>query len=419
MSREKIGRYQIERAIGRGAMGVVYLAFDPVLERQAAIKVMTTSGEVDEELRTRFFREARSAARLKHPNIIAVYDMGEDRKRPFIAMEFVDGQDLKTLIETRVFIPFERKLDLVIQICRALHYAHRNGVIHRDVKPGNISITHEGQVKILDFGLARLDSSEITRTGMMMGTPYYMSPEQVRGSRDLDGRSDLFSVAVVLYELITHTKPFEADTPTSVIFKIVSDPHTPIKQIFPGCADELERIIDRALAKDRESRFANCEEMADALKGFYQLLPLKLQELRRRMEGLHAQLKKLRNDNANLISLDLLDTSLFEVEEAGADPMATLLTQGVSLEPENDYGCLLLRHARLQQRLDLVARQITEVRPLLEEFDRSRHQLEKNEIEACLTTLAEIFRVQPKNSAALEMQKECQRLLEERGRTQE
>src|SRR2546426_9745433 len=364
MIQERIGRYQIKRTLGRGAMGVVYLAFDPVFDRHSAIKVMTTGGEIDEELRARFFREARSVAKIRHPNIIAIYDMGEDQNRPYIAMEHLEGADLKALIEKKVFIPFEKKLDLIIQTCRGLHYAHQHAVIHRDIKPANIFVTLDGEVRILDFGLARLESSELTRAGMVMGSPYYMSPEQVRGSRDLDGRSDLFSAAVVLYELITYTRPFEADTPTSVIFKIVSDPHTPIKQIFPGCADELERIIDRALAKDRESRFANCEEMADALKGFHQLLPLKLQELRCRMEGVHGQLKKLRNDNANLISLDLIDTSLFEVEEAGADPMATLLTQGVSLEPENDYGCLLLRHARLQQRLELVARQITEVRPL-------------------------------------------------------
>ncbi|HVN78165.1 MAG TPA: serine/threonine-protein kinase, partial [Terriglobia bacterium] len=258
MAQEKIGRYLIERTIGRGAMGVVYLAFDPILDRHSAIKVMTTSGEVDEELRTRFLREARSAAKIRHPNIIAIYDMGEDQNRPYIAMEYLEGEDLKTLIDKRIVIPFEKKINLLIQVCRGLHYAHEHGVIHRDIKPANIFVTKDGEVRILDFGLARLESSELTRAGIVMGTPYYMSPEQVRGARELDGRSDLFSVGVVLYELVSHTKPFEASNMTGVCFKIVSEPHPPISEYLPGCAEELGEIIDRALAKDRSQRYANC-----------------------------------------------------------------------------------------------------------------------------------------------------------------
>src|SRR2546426_6165454 len=266
MIQERIGRYQIKRTLGRGAMGVVYLAFDPVFDRHSAIKVMTTGGEIDEELRARFFREARSVAKIRHPNIIAIYDMGEDQNRPYIAMEHLEGADLKALIEKKVFIPFEKKLDLIIQTCRGLHYAHQHAVIHRDIKPANIFLALDGEVRILDFGLARLESSELTRAGMIMGTPYYMSPEQVRGSRELDGRSDLFSVIVLLYELIAYTRPFEADNLTGVCFKIVSEPHPPISQFLHGCAEELEQIIDRGLSKDRDARFATGEELAEALK---------------------------------------------------------------------------------------------------------------------------------------------------------
>jgi serine/threonine-protein kinase len=257
MAQERIGRYMIKRTLDVVPWELFILPSTPVLDRHSAIKVMTTSGEIDEELRARFFREARSAAKIRHPNIIAIYDMGEDQNRPYIAMEYLEGDDLKTLIEKKVFIPFEKKLDIIIQTCRGLHYAHQHGVIHRDIKPGNIIVTLDGEVRILDFGLARLESSELTRAGMIMGTPYYMSPEQVRGSRELDGRSDLFSVGVLLYELIAYTRPFEADNLTGVCFKIVSEPHPPISQFLHGCAEELEQIIDRALSKDRDARFAS------------------------------------------------------------------------------------------------------------------------------------------------------------------
>ena len=209
MAPKRIGRYQIEGLLGQGSMGVVFKAYDPVLERYAAIKVMNTGVDVDDELRARFFREARSAAKLNHPNIISIYDLGENRKRPFIAMEYVEGEDLRAIIKKRAFIPFSEKLRFVSQICEGLDYAHSNGITHRDIKPGNVFITQYGGLKILDFGLARLASSEMTRSGMLLGSPYYMSPEQVKGSPEIDGRSDLFSVGVLLYELISYTRPFE------------------------------------------------------------------------------------------------------------------------------------------------------------------------------------------------------------------
>ena len=172
MSVEKIGRYEIQGVLGQGAMGVVYKAHDPRLQRYAAIKVMSTVGPVDDEHRTRFFHEARSAAKLNHRNIIAIYDLGEDENRPFIAMEYVEGDDLKNVLEDHAFIPFEEKLRFVIEVCQGLEYAHENGVVHRDIKPGNVFITRDGRLKILDFGLARLASSEMTQAGVIMGSPY-------------------------------------------------------------------------------------------------------------------------------------------------------------------------------------------------------------------------------------------------------
>ncbi|PYV37843.1 MAG: hypothetical protein DMG06_27010 [Acidobacteria bacterium] len=419
MAQERIGRYMIKRTLGRSAMGVVYLAFDPVLDRHSAIKVMTTSGEIDEELRARFFREARSAAKIRHPNIIAIYDMGEDQNRPYIAMEYLEGDDLKTLIEKKVFIPFEKKLDFIIQTCRGLHYAHQHGVIHRDIKPANIFVTLDGEVRILDFGLARLKSSELTRAGMIMGTPYYMSPEQVRGSRELDGRSDLFSVGVLLYELIAYTRPFEADNLTGVCFKIVSEPHPPISQFLQGCAEELVQIIDRALSKDRDARFATGDELADALKGFQQKVPIKLKELRPKVESIEAEFRKLKSSSTHLIDMDLVQPKLLEVEESVTDPTATVITQGVTLGPLNDYGSLLLRQGSLHQRLEAVNRTLEEVSALAELFETGRQQFEKGEVDPSLATLEKILSVQPKNAKALEMQEACRRLLEERRRPEQ
>jgi len=273
MAPKKIGRYKIEGLLGQGTMGVVFKAYDPALERHAAIKIMNTGVNVDDELRARFFREARSAAKLSHPNIISIYELGESRKRPFIAMEYVEGEDLKAIIKSRAFIPLKEKLRWVSHICEGLDYAHGHGVIHRDIKPGNVFITKDGKLKILDFGLARLASSEMTRSGVLLGSPYYMSPEQVKGSQDIDGRSDFFSVGVVLYELLAYRRPFEADTPTSVCFQIVSESHHPIRLVLPGCPAELEHIINRALSKDRETRYQNGSELTAALLELQDQLP--------------------------------------------------------------------------------------------------------------------------------------------------
>src|SRR5262245_21692969 len=208
---QSIGKYAIERELGSGAMGNVFLGYDPNLDRWAAVKIMKT-GVDDETLRSRFFLEARSAAKLDHPNIVRIWDLDTDsEKRPYIAMEYIEGEDLKTIIEEKRFLPFDQKLGIIIQVCRGLHHAHTNGVIHRDIKPGNIRINKNGQAKILDFGLARLESADSsTRTrGCAIGTPYYMSPEQWRGSPDPDRRTDIFSLGAVLYELIAYVRPFE------------------------------------------------------------------------------------------------------------------------------------------------------------------------------------------------------------------
>src|SRR5262249_32129150 len=200
MPPEAIGKYQIVERIGRGGMGMIFKAHDPVLDRPVALKVISSEIEVTDELRARFFREAQACARLSHPNIVTIHDMGEDAGRLYIVMEFLDGEELRHYITTRKLLPLEDKLAVMLQVCDGLHYAHQKGVVHRDIKPGNIFLLRSGQVKILDFGVAQIANSDrgLTRTGLIMGTLRYIAPEQVRGKADY--RSDIFSVGAVFYE---------------------------------------------------------------------------------------------------------------------------------------------------------------------------------------------------------------------------
>ncbi len=381
-------------------MGVVFKAYDPALERHTAIKVMNTGVEVNDELRARFFREARSAAKLNHPNIISIYELGESRKRPFIAMEYVEGEDLKAIIKKRAFIPLKEKLRWVSHICEGLDYAHRHGVIHRDIKPGHIFITKDGKLKILDFGLARLASSEMTRSGMLLGSPYYMSPEQVKGRQDIDGRSDFFSVGVVLYELIAYRRPFEADSPTSVCFQIVSESHHPIPLVLPGCSAELEQIINRALSKDRETRYQNGSELTAALLDFQDQLPRLQEALGKDIESLQAELKKGRKAFKDPLIQGLVDDKLFEPGELALQSDDALM--GFESDPD-DYGSLLLRHSDLKRSLDLAAKKKSEAQQILELFKTARRQFDKNEQDACRSGLEAILKLHPGNAEALRM----------------
>ena len=393
MSVEKIGRYEIQGVLGQGAMGVVYKAHDPRLQRYAAIKVMSAVGPVDDEHRARFFHEARSAAKLNHRNIIAIYDLGEDENRPFIAMEYVEGDDLKNVLEDHAFIPFEEKLRFVIEVCQGLEYAHENGVVHRDIKPGNVFITRDGRLKILDFGLARLASSEMTQAGVIMGSPYYMSPEQARGQPDIDGRSDLFSAGVVLYELVSHHRPFEGDNPTAVCFQIVTEPHRAVSQLVPGCPPELEQIVDRALSKNRDERFQSGSEFSEALTSFSKHISEHIPTLKTKNQVLLLDLEEHRQKSDDAIIQDLLHEGLFE-------PQASETEQS-----SNDLGVLLLRHAELQRCSDiLVQREKTEALLSLNALMAvARSASEQLDLDRCLRALAAVREIAPDQEEALEL----------------
>lgn len=261
-----LGRYQLEKELGKGAMGVVYLGKDPKIGRVVAIKTMALAQEFEpdelEEAKARFFREAETAGRLSHPNIVTMYDAGEEHDLAYIAMEFLKGKDLTPYTKPDNLLPIAKVADIIIKTAEALDYAHGYQVVHRDIKPANIMYEAEtGSVKVTDFGIARITDSSKTKTGMVLGTPSYMSPEQLAGKK-VDGRSDLFSLGVMFYQLAAGQLPFTGDSMATLMFKIASEPHANIRTVNPEISPCLSDVIDRMLEKDVEKRYAKGSEIA-------------------------------------------------------------------------------------------------------------------------------------------------------------
>jgi len=260
-SLEIIGKYRIVAEIGQGATSQVYKAYDPTLDRHIAIKVITAEASGDPTRRRRFEREAQAAALLNHRNIVKVYEFGRDGDRLFIAMELLEGVDLRRAIAEGRLRTLDDKLDVLQQMTEALAFAHRHGIVHRDLKPANIHLLPDGQPKIMDFGLARLRGSDITRSGLVMGTPHYMSPEQVRGEH-VDARSDVFSLGSMSYELISGQKPFDAETVHALLYKVMQASPQPLVTLCPGVPVVLASLLERAMSPAPADRFANAGELA-------------------------------------------------------------------------------------------------------------------------------------------------------------
>jgi eukaryotic-like serine/threonine-protein kinase len=265
---EKFGRYEIVREIGHGAMGVVYEAVDPTIGRKIALKAIRFDGigTTADEAARRFKNEARAAGGLNHPNIVTVYDAGEDSGILYLAMEFIEGSTLEALLRTQRTLATAQTIDIVRQICAGLDFAHAKEIVHRDIKPGNIMLAAHGLVKITDFGIARAGEA-MTITGQVVGTPNYMSPEQVLG-KTLDGRSDLFSVGVMLYEMITGERPFEGQSITTIMYKIVHETPIPPRKLNSTIHPGLSAVTEKSLAKAAEDRFPNGAELARALQNY-------------------------------------------------------------------------------------------------------------------------------------------------------
>jgi serine/threonine protein kinase len=264
MDRERIGKYEIVGELGRGTMGEVYKARDPVLNRFVALKTLGVRAAPGDETLQRFQREAQAAAVLNHPNIVTVHDFGEEDGLLYMAMELLEGTDLRDAIDNDLLKTLDEKLDILDGVLAALDYAHARGVVHRDVKPANIHLGPGRQVKIMDFGLARVSTSEMTQEGIVLGTPNYMSPEQALGDK-VDGRSDLFSTGAVLYELLTGHKPFEADSTPSVLFQVVHRQPPPVRRWAPEVPGGIVAVVNRSLEKDRDKRFAGAGDMRAAI----------------------------------------------------------------------------------------------------------------------------------------------------------
>ena len=278
-----LGRYEIQKQLGKGAMGIVYLGMDPRINRTTAIKTFRFSEENNPEevqkMKEKFFREAESAGTLSHPNIVTIYDAGDDQNLAYIAMEYLEGEDLEKYTRKENLLPVPKVIDYVASISEALDYAHQKGIVHRDIKPANIMLLKNGVVKITDFGIARITATSQTQTGVVKGTPYYMSPEQFSGEK-VDGRSDIFSLGTMFFQLLTGKLPFFGDSPAALMNQIMNVKHPDPKQINPKIVKPLVIIIDKALEKDREKRYQRASQMAADLR-----------EVGRRIEAAIAKMK--------------------------------------------------------------------------------------------------------------------------------
>jgi serine/threonine-protein kinase len=267
-----LGRYEVVKELGRGAMGIVYLGKDPKIHRSVAIKTMRLDEVEPDELpdvKARFFREAESAGKLSHPNIVTIYDAGEEQDLAYFAMEVLDGVDLKDLCKKRNLLPVKRTLEIVTKVAEALDYAHSQNVVHRDIKPANIMVMPDGTVKVTDFGIARVTTSAKTQTGIVLGTPSYMSPEQLSGAK-VDGRSDLFSLGIVLFEMLTGERPFQGESVATLMYVIANQPHPSPFDLRPDLPKPVGTVIDRALQKDAAKRYQRGLEMAQDLRAVMQ-----------------------------------------------------------------------------------------------------------------------------------------------------
>ena len=271
----KIGKYDIVRVIGRGGMGMVYQAIDPTIGRMVAIKRVTSVLSDDPELLKRFYREAKSTGQLQHPNIVTLYGLGDQDGVPYLVMEYLEGDSLEKIIREHRPYTMAEKLNVIIQACEGLAYAHQRHIIHRDVKPGNIVVLNDGGVKIVDFGIAQLGNERFTRTGQVVGSLYYMSPEQIQDA-DVDSRSDIYSIGVVLFEFLSGSLPFQGKDPTSTLAKILNDPPPSLAKFVALYPSELDEVLRRALCRDRNERYTSMEDLLFDLRTMQEKLSREL-----------------------------------------------------------------------------------------------------------------------------------------------
>jgi serine/threonine protein kinase len=373
---QKIGKYQIVDRVGSGAMGEVYKAFDPMLKRSVALKVFSSHLDVTEELRARFFQEAQAGAMLSHPNIVTVHDLGEADGHLFIVMELLEGEELRRLIASRRDIGLEEKLSLMVQVCKGVEYAHRKGIIHRDIKPGNIFVLTNGHVKLLDFGVARLAAMDtgLTRAGLIMGTVRYMSPEQCRGRADY--RSDIFSVGAVFYELLAYRPAFTGDDTLALLDQVQHAEPPPLLELDPSLPEPIGASVHRALQKDPSARFADIGALRIELERIHQQLREEADRVRDRV---HASLREVQSleqavvassgaaaDMGPPVGLDegapLTSLQQFEAELAmRVEHLRSQLERARSVEPSLDDASRLTRAGDYDAAIEVFQRVVDEM----------------------------------------------------------
>lgn len=338
---KKIGKYEVVGLIAQGGMGVVYKALDPFLDRSVAIKMVTAADGEHSELQKRFFREAQFTASLRHPNIVTIYDLGDFDGTPYLVMEFLAGRSLQSLLEKHA-LTLQQKVNCIRQVCHGLHYAHTHkpSIIHRDIKPANIMVLDDGGVKIIDFGIARFGQSRNTRTGYILGSYQYMSPEQIK-NEELDPRTDLFSVGVVLYQMLTLRFPFEGSSIADTLEKITNSPPPPLRPRAEGFPPALVNVIARALAKRREERYQSAEELGfDLLQIEDQLKRGSLDELLEEAESFmrRGDLERAKRELVRILEVDGRNRAAGEmmkkVQHALAREQGTKRAQNLYLEAQ-------------------------------------------------------------------------------------
>ena len=314
----QLGRYEVIGELGQGAMGIVYKAKDPLIDRTVAIKTISLNLALEEkeEYEARFYQEAKAAGRLNHPNIVTIYDVGKTDDVAYIAMEFLQGRELRDVLNETPLLPLDQALDIVVQVAQGLDYAHEYGIVHRDVKPANIMVVRDGHVKITDFGIARMASTSVrTQTGMVLGSPKYMSPEQVMG-KQIDNRSDIFSLGVMLYEMLTGQVPFNGENINAIMYQIMNAVPPPPNTLNPALPEMLNFIVAKALAKAPDDRYGDAGELAEDLRACRASVP---------RSGTPPDLRRSRQrqpDAQSPVTPDIVRSGEEEVEEA--KPVVTM-----------------------------------------------------------------------------------------------
>ncbi len=357
---ESIGKYQIQKVLGRGGMGTVYEALDPHINRKVAVKTMIAGLAQNPDLRTRFLREAQAAGGLRHRNIVTVYDFGEDKGQPYIAMEFIEGTDLEKVIQSKEHRGLAWKLDVLKQLAEGLAFAHKNGIVHRDVKPANVRVTPEGDVKIMDFGIAQLQSSTMTKGGLVLGTVHYMSPEQIEGHK-VDHRADIFSVGAIAYELISGRRPFDGESLTAVMFRVMNEtPDT--KPIATDYSPALDGVILKALHRDVNARYQTLDEMASDLESVLR-------------QASPAPATNGGDDRGGRLAR-LLEEGQALLAKGDAEPAVALAREALGLVPTDAAARELLRVAEGEALSRRVEREVDEIKKAMQRA-RAEGQLQK------------------------------------------